>query len=36
MPLGEKRYHKDQFEDVAYYVPDYGKEYEAKLPKKLL
>ena len=36
MPLAEKRYHKDQFEDVAYYVPDYGKEYEAKLPKKLL
>lgn len=36
MPLAEKRYHKDEFEDVAYYVPDYGKEYEAKLPKKLL
>ena len=36
MPLAEKRYHRGLFEDVAYYVPDYGKEYEAKLPKKLL
>jgi tRNA threonylcarbamoyladenosine biosynthesis protein TsaB len=36
MPLAEKRYHGEMFEDVAYYVPDYGKEYEAKLPKKLL
>ena len=36
MPLAEKHYHKGMFEDVAYYVPDYGKEYEAKLPKKLL
>lgn len=36
MPLAEKRYHGGMFEDVAYYVPDYGKEYEAKLPKKLL
>ena len=36
MPLAEKHYHKGMFEDVAYYVPDYGKEYEAKLPKKIL
>ena len=36
MPLAEKHYHKGMFEDVAYYVPDYGKEYEAKLSKKLL
>ncbi len=36
MPLAEQKYHKDDFEDVAYYVPDYGKEYQAKLPKKLL
>lgn len=36
MPLAEKHYLKEMFEDVAYYVPDYGKEYEAKLPKKIL
>lgn len=36
MPLADKRFHKSCFEDVAYYTPDYGKEYQAKLPKNLL
>ena len=36
MPLAEKRYYNSQFEDVAYFTPDYMKVYQAKLPKNLL
>jgi len=36
MPLAEQRFLREEFEDVAYYVPYYLKEFEAKLPKKLL
>ena len=35
-PLAEKRYAEQQFEDVAYFVPFYLKDFVAKLPKKLL
>ena len=35
-PLAEKRYQNEQFEDVAYFVPYYLKDFVAKLPKKLL
>lgn len=35
-PLAEKRYLDEQFEDVAYFVPYYLKDFVAKLPKKLL
>ncbi len=35
-PLAEKRYLNEQFEDVAYFVPYYLKDFVAKLPKKLL
>ena len=35
-PLAEKRYLNEQFEDVAYFVPYYLKNFVAKLPKKLL
>ncbi|MBO5614119.1 MAG: tRNA (adenosine(37)-N6)-threonylcarbamoyltransferase complex dimerization subunit type 1 TsaB [Prevotella sp.] len=36
MPLAEKRFYNNQFEDVAYFTPDYLKAYQAKLPKNLL
>ena len=35
-PLAEKRFLNDQFEDVAYFVPFYLKDFVAKQPKKLL
>jgi tRNA threonylcarbamoyladenosine biosynthesis protein TsaB len=35
-PLAEKRMAQDKFEDVAYFVPFYLKDFVAKLPKKLL
>lgn len=35
-PLATKRFYKQQFEDVAYYVPFYLKEFQATMPKKLL
>jgi tRNA threonylcarbamoyladenosine biosynthesis protein TsaB len=36
MPLAERRFYNNQFEDVAYFTPDYLKAYQAKLPKNLL
>lgn len=36
MPLAEKRFYDNQFEDIAYFTPDYLKAYQAKLPKNLL
>jgi len=36
MPLAEQRFLRGEFEDVAYYVPYYLKEFEAKMPKKLI
>lgn len=35
-PLAEKRVLNEQFEDVAYFVPFYLKDFVAKMPKKLL
>ena len=35
-PLAERRLLNKQFEDVAYFVPYYLKDFVAKLPKKLL
>lgn len=35
-PLAEKRIAEERFEDVAYYVPFYLKDFVAKTPKKLL
>ena len=35
-PLAERRFLQEQFEDVAYFVPFYLKDFVAKLPKKLL
>ena len=35
-PLAEKRIAEERFEDVAYFVPYYLKDFVAKLPKKLL
>ena len=35
-PLAEKRFLTSQFEDVAYFVPFYLKDFVAKMPKKLL
>ena len=35
-PLAERRYLDEQFEDVAYFVPYYLKNFVAKMPKKLL
>jgi tRNA threonylcarbamoyladenosine biosynthesis protein TsaB len=35
-PLAEKRIAQEKFEDVAYFVPFYLKDFVAKLPKKLL
>ena len=36
MPLAERRWLQKQFEDVAYFVPFYLKDFVAKMPKKLL
>ena len=36
MPLAEKRFLNEQFEDVAYFVPFYLKDFVAISPKKLL
>ena len=36
MPLAERRWLQEQFEDVAYFVPFYLKDFVAKMPKKLL
>lgn len=35
-PLAEKRFNQGRFEDVAYFVPFYLKDFVAKTPKKLL
>ena len=35
-PLAEKRIALEQYEDVAYFVPFYLKDFVAKMPKKLL
>lgn len=35
-PLAEKRFVEGKFEDVAYFVPFYLKNFVAKMPKKLL
>lgn len=35
-PLAERRMLNEQFEDVAYFVPFYLKDFVAKLPKKLI
>ena len=35
-PLAERRFLNEQYEDVAYFVPYYLKDFVAKLPKKLL
>ena len=36
LPLAEKRIATEKFEDVAYFVPFYLKDFVAKLPRKLL
>ena len=36
LPIADKRFRDGQTEDVAYFVPDYLKEYQAKKPKDLL
>ena len=36
MPLAEKRWAEERFEDVAYFVPFYLKDFVAKQPRKLL
>jgi tRNA threonylcarbamoyladenosine biosynthesis protein TsaB len=36
MPLAERRYLNEQFEDVAYFVPFYLKDFVAIKPKKLI
>ena len=36
MPLAEKRMMQGRFEDVAYFVPFYLKDFVAKMPKKLI
>lgn len=35
-PLAERRYLNEQFENIAYFVPYYLKDFIAKMPKKLL
>ena len=35
-PLAEKRFVEGKFEDVAYFVPLYLKDFVAKMPKKLI
>ena len=36
MPLAERRFLQEQFEDVAYFEPFYLKDFVAKASKKLL
>lgn len=36
LPIADKKYNMDQTEDVAYFVPKYFKDYQAKLPKNPL
>lgn len=36
LPLADMRFNKGMTEDVAYFVPSYGKDYVAKLPSNLL
>ena len=36
VPLAEKRFVEGKFEDVAYFVPFYLKDFVAKMPKKLI
>ncbi len=36
LPIADKRFFNEQFEDVAYFVPFYLKDFVAKTPKKLL
>ena len=36
LPLADTRFHEEKFEDLAYFTPEYYKQYEAKLPKNLL
>lgn len=36
LPLADKRFNRGETEDVAYFVPQYFKDYVAKLPKNLL
>lgn len=36
LPLAEKRIAKERYEDVAYFVPFYLKDFVAKMPRKLL
>jgi tRNA threonylcarbamoyladenosine biosynthesis protein TsaB len=35
-PLAERNYFQEQYEDTAYFVPFYLKDFVAKMPKKLL
>ena len=35
-PIAERRLFNGQFEDVAYFVPYYLKDFVAKMPKNLL
>ena len=36
MPLAERNMMNEEFEDVAYFVPFYLKDFVAKQPKKLI
>ena len=36
IPLAEKRMARQQFEDVAYFVPFYLKDFVAKTPRNML
>ena len=36
LPLAERRMAEERFEDVAYYVPFYLKDFVAKMPRKLI
>ena len=36
LPLAERRMAREEFEDVAYFVPFYLKDFVAKQPRKLL
>ena len=35
-PLAERKFLREEYEDVAYFVPFYLKDFVAKTPKKLL
>ena len=35
-PIAERKWVSEEFEDVAYFVPYYLKDFVAKTPKKLL